>query len=588
MTHPDASLSALKGHGFSRAATAAKSSWALAPEGCFHFRYAYTFLSRFIPLRSTTRLIFISAIFLAAFTISSAQKSPVPSSGPYRIAGRLINASTGEPVRRATVSVLGEDDGHLLQSVQSDNDGRFSLDHLPAGKYPLTASRRGFRSAFYDEHDEFNSAIVTGPDQDTTSLAFRLMPAAVLHGVVTGDGGDPAENASVILFKRDHNSAHGAAPDEIKQADGTMTDDTGSYEFSNLAAGEYYVAVVTSPWYAMHPPPRRATSEDSPLDVAYPVTFFDSTTSEASATPILLEAGTRQEADISLHAVPALRFQVAAPPKVGVIAQPELRTMVFGAQFSSESPSASDPIHTGVVEFSGIAPGHYQLLQGNPPRISELDANSSQAVDSNAGAPAVTVSGTLRSTTGAPVPDNVNVVLEDATGQTQGSMQINARKGAFSFDAVPSGIWSLSAAAQGNPLPVVAISSAGSVTAGNQINVKDRAVSVVATVSPSLSRVTGFARADGKGVPGAMIVLVPHQPSAYRALVRRDQSDSDGSFSLRDVPAGQYTVIAIEDGWKLDWTDRAGITRFLPRGVSVTVSDQAGGALSLSEPVPVQ
>ena len=85
-----------------------------------------------------------------------------------------------------------------------------------------------------------------------------------------------------------------------------------------------------------------------------------------------------------------------------------------------------------------------------------------------------------------------------------------------------------------------------------------------------------------------MIVLVPHQPSAYRALVRRDQSDSDGSFSLRDVPAGQYTVIAIEDGWKLDWTDRETMARYLPHGVAVTVSDQAGGVVRLSEPVQAQ
>jgi hypothetical protein len=134
------------------------------------------------------------------------------------------------------------------------------------------------------------------------------MPGAVLHGVVTGDGGDPAENASIILFKRDSHSPHGSAPDEIKQADGTTTDDTGAYEFSNLGAGEYYVAVVTSPWYAMHSPTRRGTAgDDSSLDVAYPVTFFDSTSSEASASPIMLEAGTRQAADI-----PCTRFPPSA------------------------------------------------------------------------------------------------------------------------------------------------------------------------------------------------------------------------------------------------------------------------------------
>ena len=536
-----------------------------------------------------------SGVFLAASILSQAQTAPAPEliSGPYRIAGQVVNAVTGEPVRRATVAALAEADSHIVRSVASDNDGRFSLENLPAGKYPLTASRRGFRTAFYDEHDDYNSAIGTGPDQDTSHLAFRLIPGAVLHGVVTGDGGDPAENASVILFKRERGAAHeagtGASNGEIRQSEGTTTDDTGGYEFSNLAAGEYYVAVVTSPWYAMHPPPgRSAVNEDSPLDVAYAVTFFDSTTEEASASRIMLEAGSRQEANIALHAEPALRLQVAAPRKGPGIVQPELRTMVFGVQVSAETAGGVDPVRTGLVEFRGIPPGHYELVQGDPPRISEIDATSNQVVDPNAGALAATVTGTLRTTNGALVPENVNVALEPVSGQNQAILEINAHKGEFRFDAVPPGTWSVSASIQGNPLPVVAVAADGPAVASNQITVKGRPIAAFVTVSPSLSRVKGYARVDGKGVAGAMIVLIPRQPSAYRALVRRDQSDSDGSFSLRDVPAGRYTVVAIEDGWNLDWTDRATIARYLPRGLAVTVSGQAGADVALSEPVMVQ
>ena len=565
----------LKGHDFSRAAEALSYTRPLAPEG----------RSLFQLLLPCVRLVafIIGLLFVPA---ASFAQTPV---GPYRVAGRVVNASTGEPVRRATVAVLGEENGQIVASTLTDADGNFALERLAAGKYPLSASRRGYRTAFYDEHDEYNSAIVTGPGQDTTRLVFRLMPGAVIHGVVTADGGDPAENASVILFKREHGSVHGGAPAEIRQTEGAMTDYTGAYEFSNLAAGEYYVAVVTQPWYAMHPGSRRnAAVQDSPLDVAYPVTFYDSTIDEASATPIKIEAGTRQEADILLHAVPALRLQVPLTRKATGIAQPELRVMVFGTQVSAESSGGFDPSHAQVAEFNGIAPGHYELVQGDPPRISELDAASSQSIDPNSGVPAVPITGTLRSTTGAPVMDNVGLALDPVNGHNQANVQAAARKGEFRFDAVSPGAWALSAQSPSGVLPVVAVSAGGALTQGSQIVVKDRSVSVTAIVSTSLSRVQVFARAGNKGTAGAMVVLVPRKPSAYRALIRRDQSDSDGSFNLRDVPAGQYTVIAIQDGWKLDWADRETMARYLPLGEPVTVSDQAGGIVHLPDPVPVQ
>jgi hypothetical protein len=135
---------------------------------------------------------------------------------------------------------------------------------------------------------------------------------------------------------------------------------------------------------------------------------------------------------------------------------------------------------------------------------------------------------------------------------------------------------------------VVAVTAGGVSTAGDRVTVADRPVSLAVTLSLNQTRVHGFARKDGKGFAGAMMVLVPREPGAYQGLVRRDQSDSDGSFSLRDVPAGLYTVVAIEDGWKLDWQRRDVIARYLPGGVPVTVSAQAGAVVELEKAVAVQ
>jgi len=118
--------------------------------------------------------------------------------------------------------------------------------------------------------------------------------------------------------------------------------------------------------------------------------------------------------------------------------------------------------------------------------------------------------------------------------------------------------------------------------------VSDRSLQVTLSVSVGSARVEGIVRRNGKGVAGAMVMLVPRNLAAIAELARRDQSDSDGSFSLRDAIPGQYTVVAIEHGWDLDWARPETIRRFLPRGTSVTVTDAGGKGIRMSEAVELQ
>ena len=512
-----------------------------------------------------------------------------PAAGLYRIAGTVINAVTGEPVRRATVTAETGDDFHAVASVETDNDGHFELDGLPAVKYPLTASRRGFRAALYDEHDGYNTAIVTGPDQDTGNLVFRLTPGSVLRGVVTGDGGDPVQGADVMLFLKPHGHNPG---DRIRQAGTTTTNDTGAYEFPNLAPGEYLLAVKAEPWYAMHSSGSQSAlmSSNDPtaaLDVAYPVTFFDSATDEAEASPIALSKGNRDTANFNLHAVPALRVEVALSPKPdGSTADAVLEQTIFGAQVSVQAGIPANPRLASTAVFNGVAPGHYELTQGDPPRVVDLDLTSSQQIDLNAGAPTVAVSGTLLTTAGSVLAGEGGVLLNSLDpAKPHAPLPTAFNGGTFNFASVPPGAWELLAANSTGALPIVSIAVGNRVHVGSQITVRDRPLSLVVTLSLGETRVEGFARKAGKGAAGVMIVLVPTNRSAFPNLARRDQSDSDGSFSLRNVAPGQYTVVAIEDGWHLDWAEPDVIARYLPGGVAVTVTDASGKLLTLDRPI---
>lgn len=536
---------------------------------------------------------------LPALPISAQQTAHPAFTGLYRIAGTVVNAATGEPVRHAAVAALSEEDSHTVAAVESDNDGHFSLQGLPAAKYQLTASKRGFRTSFFDEHEEFNSAIVTGPGQETDHLTFRLAPGGVVHGVVIADGGDPVEGARVMLFRKQQDGRTGG---RVNQQDTASTDDTGAYEFTGLATGDYLLAVTAEPWYALHRSASRTRQQAAAgadpaaeLDVAYPVTYYDSTTDEASATHIQLSSGSRVQADIALHPTPALHLVVDTPRKQdGSIARAELRQTIFGTVVGAESAGFLDAAQTGTTEFSGVAPGRYELAQGDPPRVVELDASTSQQVDPSLGAPTVAVHGTLvtnggAKSTGGPFLGDCALTLEPADlGRHQSPIQTPCMRGSFIFPTVPAGRWQLLGESGGSVLPVASVAVAGHASRSNLITVQDRPVTLVVNLSQGATRVAGFARRDGKGVSGVMVVLVPKEMAALEGMARRDQSDSDGSFSLRAVVPGAYTLVAIEDGWTLDWAQPEVMARYLPGGVPVTVPDDAGSLLPLAAPVPVQ
>ena len=85
-----------------------------------------------------------------------------------------------------------------------------------------------------------------------------------------------------------------------------------------------------------------------------------------------------------------------------------------------------------------------------------------------------------------------------------------------------------------------------------------------------------------------MIVMVPNDPEANGELFRRDQSDLDGTFSLGTVIPGDYTVVAIENGWDLNWSQPGVIAHYVEKGEKVSIAPGTRDPVHLSEPVEVQ
>jgi len=514
----------------------------------------------------------------------------------YPIAGTVTDFVTGEPVLRATVSLVDEEDRETIASAETTDGGRFTLPPMPAAKYGLRVARRGYLTSYYNEHDEFSSAIVTGEGQDTEHIPFLLKPAAVVRGTVTDDAGEPVEHAQVILMRK---SRGGGLGEHLTRSISGVTDDTGGFEFWNLVPGTYLLAVKATPWYALHRPMNGASAEEASaaaaLDVAYPVTFYDGTTEEDAATPITVAAGDRPELNVGLHAVPAIHLLVHTGETEAAgrryVDTPMLRQTVFGED-ETVAPGGMQPgpPGSGTVEMEGLAPGHYSVMQGNPPRITEMDASGSgsQAVDTANGEPTVVVDVKAQMTDGSALPQPLNLSLT-AAGSVQKEIAAGmAGPGHLRFDSVPAGTWTLVARVSNLALAVVGLHYGTGTLAGSRFAVKTQPLSLTAVLAQGVTRVNGFALKDGKAMAGAMIVLVPKDPAANWAMFRRDQSDSDGSFALRDVVPGQYTAVAIEDGWELDWARAEVIGRYLLRGTAVTVSSQSGKLVQLAAPVTVQ
>jgi Carboxypeptidase regulatory-like domain len=500
-------------------------------------------MSRFLKFRSFAILAASSA--LACFPKLSTARSSVPrlsqaSSGSYRISGTIVSTTTGHSLAGARVLIVDTRNPQNIQSELTSEDGRFEFQ-VSRGKYALQVAKRGFITAAYQQHKQFATAIVTGPDLVTENLIFPLAPAAVLAGKVFDEVGDPVRHASVSVDGQDRQA--GVTRTRLFRRE--TTDDKGAYEVTPLDGGTYFLSVSAKPWYAVHPvssPPSSETSAslvDRSLDAAYPVTYYTDATEADEATPIPIKGGDHIEVDIHLSPVPALHllFHVADNGTTGFTV-PQLQKPDFEMDFV-EAGNVQN-VSPGVYEMTGLAAGRYVVrMPGSANDMkepTEIDlTGDGQELDAPSSSPASSVKATMQLLGGAPLPPQLSVELSSAKGKIPMTAEVDA-KGEVTFQNVIPGGYNVLAGTPTNAYAVVRIASQGSDTAGRALNVPTgSSLTISLWLIEGAVTVEGFADRSGKPVAGAMVVLVPNDPESNHDLFRRDQSDLDGSFSLQRV-----------------------------------------------------
>jgi hypothetical protein len=71
-------------------------------------------------------------------------------------------------------------------------------------------------------------------------------------------------------------------------------------------------------------------------------------------------------------------------------------------------------------------------------------------------------------------------------------------------------------------------------------------------------------------------VLFPMEPSRWLPESRRLQGvrpSADGAFTLRNLPAGDYMVAAVDDVEPGEWFDPAFLQRLLPTAMKIAIAD---------------
>ena len=581
-------------------------------------------------------LLTLAAGFLLPVLVTGQE---IKSATTYRITGTAVSSRDGSPVRRCQIAVRPSDSPGRMQvpglspfrgrqpvsnelSAIVDASGHFSIDLPSAGMWVLSGSAPGFRAQRYEHHENFFSSIVLTPSAPSYRAELRLDPDSLITGYVIDEGGEPVRNARLGLYSAAPSIPNGLTPPGIARFF-AQTDDRGHYEFSGLAPGSYQISVQAEPWYAQavrggvrSPNGADPSPANLALDVIYPLTWFPGVTDKSSAGTITLKGGEALRADFSLVPAPAAHLRLAIVPPTPDAPSNQTtsstingnRGVILGGIGPApmipviERVSNGDPVSFGLttrlgangqVEIGGLSPGLYRVGLGRDDHGSSSGpvqflriTGEQRSVDLSSAIPAADL--TIRFE-GDTSDSRIQVALTDlesgavfrsfAQGDPRRAGQL-AQSGDDSDRRmqVPPGRYRVVLAA-GDDLSLTGISIKGKLVPSRVIAVESGAAIVSLQIAHGRGSVSGIVRLDKQPISAAMVMLVPASlgETGDIDVLRRDQTNTDGSFSLEGILPGEYILLAIHRGWDVNWHDPRTLQTYLLHGIPLVLN--AGSTL---------
>ncbi len=519
-----------------------------------------------------------------------------PLSETYRVAGVVVNSTTDEPVPKVRLILRSPDNRTAPEFAVSSENGRFVFSAVPAGKFRLTATRRGFASQSYGQSnlaDALGTAVVTGPGLDMQHLVFRLIPPAAISGRVTDDHGDPIPRGFVGLYR--DGVLYGKR--RVFETQFTYTNDAGEYRFPGVGAGSYYVAAAGQPWYVSNGPGIELGAPNAGGSFAHlgclPV-FYPNTSDPNAASPIVLRPGEEAAADLVLPTVPGANVTVDA----GSSASLDFTSGAGVAQLSMEGVGGTrlywpPSLDAGIPMFPGVPPGRYRLSvrknQGSLPSLSgwqDIEVGSSDMEVKLAPGSLPSVSGRVvidPPGSGSVRPYWISLRSEDSLFFYNHPIGPN---GTFQLPPMPPERFRVYAGGS-SALYNAGVTSDTAPVVNGVVDLRGGGdVQILVHVSAEAARLHGYALRGGKPVPGVFVVLAPrsdtHDPIDYRGF----QTDADGSYDFPGLRPGQYVLFAVQDGSEFEYANPTVLRPFLASGQRVDLAASATKEINLTLPEP--
>jgi hypothetical protein len=470
----------------------------------------------------------------------SGQPSPSLKSGT--VDGVVINSVTGDPVKKATVTLQALERPANYAAV-ADSAGHFHFDSVEPGNYQAMANRDGFMSPRMPR-DPWSKPIAVAAEQQVKDLSITLVPLAVVTGHVFDEDGDPVARAQVQALRYVYRQGDVR---QLNPAGFASTNDLGEYQLLDLEPGRYYYLAAVPGRLARLPLRLRSGTPE----LTYPDTFYPSAIQAEQATVSQVAPGTQLTGiDFRVHKAPS--YHIRGKATDGRTGQPIHNAMLRIRPRESVFFEGIQIQPNGTFDAPRVMSGSYilicqtreELLAQQIVNVGDHDVDDVVLVFR----PPLEISGAVRlEGTPSEHKGTIQVSLSPLEMGRHQSIVVNA-DGGFALKAMP-GAYRINVACDAGAY-VKSMRFGDQDVSNGKIDLTQQTGGAFHIVcGTDVGQIQGSVQNEhGEPAPGALITVSPDaERQDRRDLYYQLTTDQNGKFDYQDFAPGDYKVIAWEN-----------------------------------------